>query len=360
MSKWLKFQGAKQKVLDRNYEKQTTNMIEQLKTEYQRAYNQIKMELYEMWEENLEIIAEQNTGYTFSRLRELQDLKKQIELILQELAEVEKEIIENGMKQAYVSDYIDLGKLNEKYFVMDLNTSLPQFNQLNGVQLLESYIKSPVPTNTMEIAKQLELGWFYDGTAGRWFNARIDERCKKLNYKLGETLRIEMIKQTPKAQIADKLAHDLDISFNSAKTLIRTETATMENQAVVHNCYKLGFNSVRFVTMHDDRVCDVCKGMEGKIFPVDSVTGSDMVMHPNCRCVLQECIVDEDTNTPTVEDDIIVMYDSNGKGYTRKQLSDMYNELNSKDSLKDLRDEMAKEFKARGVEYKRKEYKKKK
>jgi SPP1 gp7 family putative phage head morphogenesis protein len=288
-----KFQKAKQKALDKVYETQSKKMIKQLQKEYDKAYKDIKLEILD-WYAKMDEIQASNPNFAFSRLKYIEDLQKQFELILEELAEVEKKIIEDGMKQTYVSDYIDLDKLNKKYFDMSLNSPLPQFNQLNSASMMEAWIKLPqATTRTMEIAKQLDLSFFYDGTAGRWFNARIDERCKKLGYKLSETIRAEVIKGTSVGQISGKIAKDLDITFNHAKAMVRTELATVENTAVVHNCYKLGYNGLKFSTYHDDTVCPICKSMDGKIFPVESVKGSDMVMHVNCRCTLVEVVLDE-------------------------------------------------------------------
>ena len=293
MNNYDKFQDAKQKALDKVYEKEAQKMIKQLQKEYDKAYKDIKLEVLD-WYARMDEIQATNPDFAFSRLKYIEDLQKQFELILEELAEVEKKIIEDGMKHTYVSDYINLDKLNKKYLDMSLNTPLPQFNQLNSATLIESWINLPQATKTtMDIAKQLDLSFFYDGTAGRWFNARIDDRCKKLGYKLSETIRAEVIKGTGVGQISDKIAKDLDIDFKHAKAMVRTELATVENTAVVHNCYKLGYNGLKFSTYHDDTVCKVCKQMDGKIFPVETVKGSDMVMHPQCRCVLQEVVLDE-------------------------------------------------------------------
>ena len=293
MNNYDKFQDAKQKALDKNYDKYAKDMINQLQKEYNKAYKDIKLEILD-WYARMDEIQASNPNFSFSRLKYIEDLQKQFELILEELAEVEKKILEDGMKQVYVSDYIDLDKLNKKYFDMDLHTPLPEFNQLNSASIMETWINLPQATkNTMDIAKKLDLAFFYDGTAGRWFNARIDERCKKLGYKLSETIRAEIIKGNSVGLISNKVAKDLDINFNYAKAMVRTELATVENTATVENAKKLGYNGLKFTSINDSHRCDICKSMEGKIFPVDSIKGSDMVMHVNCRCCLCEVMIDD-------------------------------------------------------------------
>lgn len=289
-----KFQKAKQNALDKVYDKQTGTMIKQLQKEYQRAYKEIKVEINE-WLEKIEKGAIKTPDFRYSRLHQLEDLEKQIRLILEELAEIEVKIVEEGIKTTYVSDYIDLQKINNKYLDMSLNTSLPEFNSLNSAQFLEAFINAPslAKTTTLEIAKQINLDWFYDGTAGRWFDARIYERHNKFGYTLKETIRKEMIKGNTLNQMSTQIARDFDTTFKHAKTLIRTEVATAENIATVHNAQKLGYNALKFSCMNRETTCEVCKSMNGKIFLVTEINGNELVMHPNCRCVLQETTVDE-------------------------------------------------------------------
>jgi SPP1 gp7 family putative phage head morphogenesis protein len=215
------------------------------------------------------------------------------------------------MKNLYVSDYMDLSKMNEKYADMLPNTPLPQFNQLQAPQMLETYMNMPdvsqkVFENTQkafngfinrkaieDIAKEIDLAWFYDGIQGKWFNVRIEERASKLGYSIEQKLRQAIIRQDSYSKVAGTIAKDLDISFGSAKTLVRTEMATVENQAVVHNAQKLGFDGLKFTTYHDNHVCEVCEATDGKIFPVTEVRAGDFIMHPNCRCTLVEVVLDE-------------------------------------------------------------------
>lgn len=46
---------------------------------------------------------------------------------------------------------------------------------------------------------------------------------------------------------------------------------------------KAGIEKVMWVTRKDEKVCEECRPLDGKIFPIDQVPRKK---HPNCRCIL--------------------------------------------------------------------------
>lgn len=284
----------KLKTLDDNYYAYVNETLKDIQDAYKQAYKDIEREI-QQWYLKMYDIKNVNPNFAFSELKQLEDLKKQIDIILTELAEAETKALEGGMKNLYVSDYMDLGKMNEKYASMLPNSPLPQFNQLQAPQLLETYLNMGSMNKTIvkEIAKNLDVGLFYDTVQGKWYFQRIEERASKLGYSIEQKLRQAIIRQDSYNKVASTIMKDLDISFSSAKTLVRTEMATVENQAVVHNAMKQGFDGLKFTTYHDNHVCEVCKAMDGKIFPVTEVRSGDFILHPNCRCTLVEVVLDE-------------------------------------------------------------------
>lgn len=284
----------KLELLDNNYYTYVNETLKDIQDAYKQAYKDIEREI-QRWYLHMNDIKSINPDFRFSELKQLEDLQKQINIILEELAQAESKALESGMKNLYVSDYMDLGKMNEKYASALPNTPLPQFNQLQAPQLLETYLNmgSLNKTLTKEIAKNLDLDLFYDGIQGKWYFQRIEERASKLGYSIEQKLRQAIIRQDSYSKVAGTIAKDLDISFSSAKTLVRTEMATVENQATVHNAMKQGFDGLKFTTHHDNHVCEICESMDGKVFPVTEVRAGDFIMHPNCRCTLVEVVLDE-------------------------------------------------------------------
>ena len=273
----------KQKLLDKNYDKYLNKNLKELQKDYVKAQKDIESEIAK-WYAKMDDIKKANPNFQFSELKYLEDLQKQIGLIIDELATVEETLLTDTLKNTYVSDYVDLNKLNNQYGLLETNTPLPSFNQIPQLQTLETYINMPEVSKTVkELAKFVDVEFVGDAISGKWFSTRIAERAEKLNYSIENQIRQAIIRGDSYNRVADVIAKDLDISFKSAKTLVRTEMAIAENKAVTHNAMKLGYNGLQWTTYHDNHVCEVCKSLDGTIFPVEQIKSQDLIAHPNCR-----------------------------------------------------------------------------
>ena len=150
--------------------------------------------------------------------------------------------------------------------------------------------------SAVEIAKQLDLSWWYSPIQGKWFNTRIEERAKKLGYSIESKLKQAIIRGDGYNKVAGQLMNDLDISFKSAKTLVQTELRMAEITAKIHNAMNNGYTHMQRRSMRDSHVCKLCQSLDGTIYLLDSVTAGDFILHPNDRCVLVEVIVDSKGN----------------------------------------------------------------
>lgn len=283
------YQEEKQQLLDENYEKYLNRNIKELQKEYRKAQKNIKKEIAD-WYLRMDDIKKANPNFQFSELKHLEDLQKQINLILNELAVVEETILTNTLKELYVTDYLDLNKLHTEYGLLELNTPIPQFNQMNSIRVLETYISMPIINETVkDLAKKIDVEFVGDAISGKWFSTRIMERAEKLGYSIENKIRQGIIRGDSYTRIADSMSKELDVSFRSAKTLVRTEMAVVENKSEVHQAMKLGQNAVKWVAYHGSdngyqkNVCEVCRSLDGKIFPLEQVKATDLVAHPNCR-----------------------------------------------------------------------------
>ena len=289
------YQEEKQKLLDKNYNKYLNKNLKELQKDYVKAQKNIESEIAK-WYAKMEEIKKANPEFRFSELKYLEDLQKQIKLILDELATVEETLLTDTLKNTYVSDYVDLNKLDMKYGLLETNTPLPEFNQLSQIQVLETYISMPEVSKTVkELAKFVDVEFVGDAISGKWFSTRIAERAEKLNYSIENQLRQAIIRGDGYNKVADVIAKDLNISYNSARTLVRTEMALTENKSVTHNAMKLGYNGLKWTTNHDNHVCEVCRSLDGTIYPIEQIKSQDLIAHPNCRCTLVEVLIDEET-----------------------------------------------------------------
>lgn len=278
--------------LDNNYNRYFKSTLKQLQKEYKEAYETIEIEIIK-WYKAMDEIKATNPNFQFSELKYLEELTKQINLILEELSKLEADLVGKSLNGLYVSDYMDLAKLNEKYGSV-ANSPLPEFNQLKSAQALEVYMNMPQASgNVVDIAKQLELSWWYSPIQGKWFNTRIEERAKKLSYSIESKLKQAIIRGDGYNKVAGQLMHDLDISFKSAKTLVQTELRTAEITAHIHQAKKNGYTHMQRRSMRDSHVCKLCQSLDGAIYPLETTTSGDFILHPNERCVLVEVVVDE-------------------------------------------------------------------
>ena len=282
----------KMEKLDNNYNRYFKSTLKTLQNEYKEAYEDIEVEIIK-WYQAMEQIKATNPNFQFSELKYLEELTKQINLILEELAKVESDLVGINLNQLYVSDYMDLAELNEKYGAI-ANSPLPELNRLKSIQVLESYMNTPISSGQMaEIAKQLDLSWWYSPIQGKWFNTRIEERAKKLGYSIESKLKQAIIRGDGYNKVAGQLMKDLDISFKSAKTLVQTELRTAEITAHIHQAKQNGYTHMQRRSMRDSHVCKLCQSLDGAIYPLETTTAGDFILHPNERCVLVEVIVDE-------------------------------------------------------------------
>ena len=207
------YMEEKQKLLDSNYNKYMNKTLKELQKDYSKAQKDIEFEIAK-WYARMDDIKKTTPEFRFSELKHLEDLQKQIKLILDELAGVEETLLTETLKELYVSDYVDLQKLNEKYGLLDTNTPLPQFNQMPQIQVLETYMgtSKEVSKTIQELAKLVDVEFVGEAISGKWFNVRIMERMAKLNYSLEDKLRQAIIRGDSYSKTASVVAKDLGTS----------------------------------------------------------------------------------------------------------------------------------------------------
>lgn len=91
----------------------------------------------------------------------------------------------------------------------------------------------------------------------------------------------------PTLGITDKLGRFIPAA-RRAETLARTEIIRAHHTGMMQEYKNWGVVGVRvmaeWVTAQDDRVCEDCADMEGKIFTIEAIEAR-IPLHPNCRCV---------------------------------------------------------------------------
>lgn len=75
-----------------------------------------------------------------------------------------------------------------------------------------------------------------------------------------------------------------DVSIPRARTIARTEVMYASNKGIRKNWETMGFSKFSWKTHHDERTCDICGPLDGKIIPDEQP--DDPPAHPNCRCIM--------------------------------------------------------------------------
>jgi len=97
-----------------------------------------------------------------------------------------------------------------------------------------------------------------------------------------------MIDGSGPTEIAKEMADNIDNLTNTRALLIaRTETIFAHAEGQLDAFERLGVTELgvkaEWSTAGDDRVCEECAGMEGKVFDAEDAHGL-IPLHPNCRC----------------------------------------------------------------------------
>lgn len=270
---WGKDKGGKTPPLKSEF--QVT--LSRLQQEYKDARETIEVEI-NRWHTDMDKIKSNQPNFQFSELKQLEDLVKQIDLILEELSQLDPKINDTQIGDIYVSDYVSMRNLIEKYKnIPDKNFSNSLcFNSFSSIYTLEAYLKK-------------DYDYEYSADV-----LRIKERAEELGYSIDDKLKKAIIRGAGYNKVAGWLMRDLDVSFEHAKILVSTELRIAGITAKIHQAKRNGYTHMQRRSMRDKHVCDICKSLDGTIYRLDSITAKDVILHPNDRCTLVEVIVDED------------------------------------------------------------------
>lgn len=82
----------------------------------------------------------------------------------------------------------------------------------------------------------------------------------------------------------NQIRKDIEKTFNTSaynsKRLVETEVSRCEDEAFKRYCRETGVKKVKRNETFDNRICDECRELDGKVFELDDAPG---VVHPLCR-----------------------------------------------------------------------------
>ena len=116
------------------------------------------------------------------------------------------------------------------------------------------------------------------------FSDRVWMNQAMLKNELSSLLQTGMIQGKNPRVLARELEKKFATSRFNAERLMRTEMARVQTEAQKQSYERNGVEYFEFVT--NSGCCDVCKAMNGKVYPVSKLTPglNAPPLHPHCRC----------------------------------------------------------------------------
>ena len=119
-----------------------------------------------------------------------------------------------------------------------------------------------------------------------WSGASYSERiwnntnqlAVRVKDKITDLVAIGKLPEEVKKEIRD----EFNVSYRVADRLIRTEASHIFNTASIERYEEAGVEQVEVLIEDDEKICDDCLALDGKIFDIDKAP--TLPIHPNCRC----------------------------------------------------------------------------
>lgn len=174
----------------------------------------------------------------------------------------------------------ELNKLGEKEVaLLTKNFELHFFEVYYSLTIEGSKLFSTV--DNALVHQMINSAWCLDG---KNFSQRIWEHTERLAQTLNDNLVHCVATGKKPTELIHLLEERFNVSHNQAKTLVRTEIAHIQSEAAKKRYADYGVKFVEFSAIHDDRTCELCKELDGKIYPVNNAPA--VPIHPNGRCAI--------------------------------------------------------------------------
>lgn len=233
---------------DAIFKKNTKELQKQLIKYYKQASNTIENEIAKLYAKMLADGEISSALYSFSRYRNLQEA---IEKEMYKLGKLEIESTQLTLLDSYKEIY---HKTNEK---LGIATDWTILN--------ENFAKEIVNANFK----------------GANYSDRIWTNKTKLKQQLEKNIVDTVIAGKSKDKAVKAIVDRFGVAFSDSDRIVRTETMRVLNDGQKQSYINNGYTKVEWLVEDDDRLCDECSPLDGRIFNINAVPS---IMHPNCRC----------------------------------------------------------------------------
>lgn len=124
--------------------------------------------------------------------------------------------------------------------------------------------------------------------SGDTYSGRIWKNTKNAAKRVEEAVVDCITRGTSKDVYVKQIKQELNVSFNAADRIVRTELMRTINQGQVDTYFSEGINQLKWSAEIDGRVCANCAALNGKVFDIREFVsgGRPVILHPNCRCTV--------------------------------------------------------------------------
>ena len=209
------------------------------------------------------------------RIRRLQQLQKDIDKKIQEIAGTEEAITREH--------YVTLAGEAYDHSIFDVQ---------KGTGIGFSF--SEMPKSMVE--EILRNKW-----SGALFSERIWKNLSVANQTIKEELLVGFMTGRSYRKTAKCIEKRMAVGSMEARRLVRTESTYIACMAELESCKEMGFKQYQYVATLDMRTSEMCAAMDRKIFDVeDGVPGYNMPpLHPWCRSTITAYMEERDLSRLT-------------------------------------------------------------
>jgi putative phage head morphogenesis protein, SPP1 gp7 family len=296
----------------------TNKTEEYINSRLTKAYSKVSKELeeeiselYKKLDKSRALLSQSKekllTSSEASEIKELLKLLEKEKAKLLEAAELPEEIVKNieeniklieeSLKLKSTNGYIThLELMNER--INSLALSVANENQINMYGFLSSQYKDNYFRGVFRVQQGIGFGKDFISPnpkvvqgiimkkfAGSSFSKRIWKDANKLATTLKDTLTNGLIRGESIDQMTKRLLTRIDASTSHARTLIRTESARIYEEATKESYKECGIEKYIFLATLDRKTSLICQELDMKSFPLDKAKAGENYppMHPNCR-----------------------------------------------------------------------------
>lgn len=222
-----------------------------------------------------------------------------LQKILEQTEEPTKrlELIRRIHAQAYGAriSRLEAVKLNVyAYFKEKALTEIEKTKNLYNTVIKESYYRT-----VHDVAKGCNVGINFslipkrtinEMLESKWHGAQFSERVWNNTSKVAEQAQNIIVTGLLSRKTYNQMAEELAVVSNNfkynANRLVRTQTNHFMNLGEAKAYKDLGIEKYKYLATLDERTCDRCSPLDGKIFSLrDKIEGVNYpTMHPYCRC----------------------------------------------------------------------------